>query len=129
VSARYQLDASALIALLSEEPGGDAVEPLLDDAEIHAFNLAEVIAKLLQRGAQQPEALIATLQLDIGEQFTFEEAVACARLHATTRAAGLSMGDCICLSQAQRTGRTAITADREWGPAVRGKGIHVRCIR
>jgi PIN domain nuclease of toxin-antitoxin system len=44
------LDASALIAVLREEPGAAAVEAVLDDAAISTVNLSEVQAKLVERG-------------------------------------------------------------------------------
>jgi PIN domain nuclease of toxin-antitoxin system len=129
VNLRYELDASALIALLLGERGAEVVRPLLEEAEIHAFNLAEVITKLLQKGVPDPEIQIAKLQLEINEQFTSDAAVACGRVHAATRAAGFSMGDCVCLSQAGMHGRTAVTAEREWETVARAKGISIRCIR
>ncbi|HTS29662.1 MAG TPA: PIN domain-containing protein [Bryobacteraceae bacterium] len=129
MSLRYQLDASALLALLLGERGADVVEPLLDNAQIHAFNLAEVITKLLQKGVPDPEIQIAKLQLDVMEQLSVDQAAMCGHLHAATRTAGLSMGDCICLSMAQDAGLTAITTEREWAAAVRGKHIRIQCIR
>ena len=44
------LDASALLALLQEEPGADLVEELLDGAIMSAVNLSEVIQKAEQHG-------------------------------------------------------------------------------
>lgn len=44
------LDASALMALMLNEPGSDVVAANLDGAMISAVNLAEVGAKMLERG-------------------------------------------------------------------------------
>ena len=44
------LDASAVLALLQEEPGADEVESLMDAALMSSVNLAEVIQKAEQHG-------------------------------------------------------------------------------
>ena len=40
------LDASAVLAALLQEPGGEQIEEALDDAVIGAVNLAEIAAAL-----------------------------------------------------------------------------------
>lgn len=40
------LDASALLAMLNDEPGGEQVASVLPNASIGAVNLSEVVAKL-----------------------------------------------------------------------------------
>ena len=44
------LDASALLALLNDEPGAGEVEKTVPGAIISAVNLSEVVAKLAERG-------------------------------------------------------------------------------
>ncbi len=44
------LDASAVLALLHEEPGADAVEAALDGAVMSCVNLSEVLQKAEQHG-------------------------------------------------------------------------------
>ena len=44
------LDASALLAMMHCEPGGDHVAGLLDDAAISAVNVAEVATRLIDGG-------------------------------------------------------------------------------
>jgi hypothetical protein len=44
------LDASALLCLFFDEPGADRVEAFLAGARVGAANLAEVTAKLVDRG-------------------------------------------------------------------------------
>jgi ribonuclease VapC len=129
VKAEHILDASALLALLFAEPGLDVVKGLLATAAVHTFTLAEVITKVLQKGLVDPEALIASLNLNILPGLDLAEASALARLHAATRPYGLSMGDCLCLSMAAGRGSIAVTADRDWVKAVQGRNIQVLCIR
>src|SRR3954470_6339900 len=45
------LDASALLAVMLNEPGADVVEVHFERAVISAVNLAEVGAKMIERGA------------------------------------------------------------------------------
>lgn len=54
------LDASAVLAVLHGEPGGQAVERRLEgpgtmEAVIGTVNLSEVVAKLSERGVPLPE--------------------------------------------------------------------------
>jgi len=46
--SRYVLDASAILALLNQEPGYDRVAQVLDNSSVSAVNLSEVISKLLE---------------------------------------------------------------------------------
>jgi PIN domain nuclease of toxin-antitoxin system len=48
--AEWILDASALLALLNNESGADAVRDTLPNAAISAVNLAEVISRLIAVG-------------------------------------------------------------------------------
>ena len=47
---RTTFDASALLALLLDEPGADRLRERQPDAVISAVNIAEVLAKLVSRG-------------------------------------------------------------------------------
>ena len=46
------LDASALLALLQDEPGAEIVEPALETATISAVNWSEVAQKSFERGVE-----------------------------------------------------------------------------
>lgn len=51
------LDASALLALLRDEPGAERVEAALErGAQLSAVNLAEVLSKLADLGEDPQEA-------------------------------------------------------------------------
>ncbi|MGB6548793.1 MAG: PIN domain-containing protein, partial [Xanthobacteraceae bacterium] len=50
------LDSSAILAILNNEPGADAVEEMLDDALVSTVNYAEVVAKLVERGGTSAQA-------------------------------------------------------------------------
>jgi PIN domain nuclease of toxin-antitoxin system len=113
----YVLDASALLCLFFREPGAARVEAVMASAAIGAANLAEVIAKLVDRGVDGAAIVADIAELDI-EVVAMDrgQAEAAGRLRAATRgAAGLSLGDRCCLALAQRLNATAVTTDRAWG--------------
>jgi PIN domain nuclease of toxin-antitoxin system len=122
------LDASAFLCLLGAEPGADAVAAALPHAAISAVNLAEVVAKLRERGlsADEIRAALAGLSLDV-RPFTTEQAYAAGDLRPATRALGLSLGDRACLALARELDAPALTADRQWlGLKL---GIDIRVVR
>lgn len=122
------LDASALLALLLDEPGAPRVAALLPEAVISAVNLSEVVAKLAEHG--MPEGAIRTaidgLQLTV-HGFDAAAAVQAGLLRPRTKALGLSLGDRACLALARALGRTAVTTERLWSSV--DVGVDVEVIR
>lgn len=109
------LDASALLALLFDEPGGEMVEGGLTASVISAVNLSEVMHKSLERGVGV-ESLrddLEALGVDV-LAFDGDAAEEAANLRLVTRAAGLSLGDRACLALARQLDLPAVTADRTW---------------
>ena len=88
------LDASALMAALRDEPGGETVEPILARSAIGAVNLSEVLAKLAERGVPDEAIWITVGGLGL-EVISFDEEMArvAAGLRRVTRQRGLSFGD------------------------------------
>jgi PIN domain nuclease of toxin-antitoxin system len=111
----YVLDASAVLAVIQEEPGAERIEGHLDTGCISAVNLAEIVGKLQDRGLGDSEIdeLIALLDLDT-RILDKEGAVFMGKLRQPTKFAGLSLGDRACLALAHSLGATAITMDRAW---------------
>jgi PIN domain nuclease of toxin-antitoxin system len=109
------LDASALIALLWEEPGAEAVEVLLGQAMISAVNWAEVLQRYHAHGVATTTTRESVEALGIViEGFSTEDIEVVAELWEPTRDAGLSLADRACLALARRCGVAAHTADRAW---------------
>jgi ribonuclease VapC len=108
-------DASALLALLRGEPGGDAASRHLPDAMVSAVNLAETMAVLIRKGmpADAAQAVLDGLELDIVD-FDRDQAQRSARLAPITDACGLSLGDRACLALAQSRRQPALTAEKVW---------------
>lgn len=124
------LDASAVLALLFGERGGEAVRAHLRTGVIGAANLAEVLAKLSDHGmpAEQAARAVAILGLEVAPM-TEAQAQRSAGLRSATRAAGLSLGDRACLALAAELGVPALTADRGWDAVAGAAGVAVQVIR
>jgi ribonuclease VapC len=112
----HALDASAVLAVMLDEPGSEKVHPILDRAYIHSVNAAEVVSKLIRSGvpASRASQMIEELDIHIDEELPARQAAFCGELVAQTRHQGLSLGDCICLTVAASKGSIAVTADRRW---------------
>lgn len=121
------LDASAVLAVLLDEPGAEAVQRLLPGALLSSVNLTEVVGKLCDRGmpAEQVVAAIALIGVEI-VPFDAEQAKVAGELRPLTRNAGLSLGDRACLALARLRGLPAFTADVAWATV---PGCEVRLIR
>jgi PIN domain nuclease of toxin-antitoxin system len=117
VNARveYVLDSTALIALLTLEPGHQKVNGLLDRSVVGAVNLAETVHKLVQRGSVHAELrrFFRELELTV-EDWSGELAYRSAEFALLERSHGLSLGDRACLTLAKHLRATAVTADRAW---------------
>jgi ribonuclease VapC len=124
----YVIDASALLAVINQETGADAVIPVLRQSLVSAVNLSEVYTKLFDKGidADLADAQVKRLELNI-EPFGESLAVRAAGLRLSTRHLGLSFGDRACLAQAQLSNLPVLTADKEW--AKLDIGIEIRLIR
>lgn len=109
------VDASALLAVLFDEPGALVVaEVIADGATVSTVNLAEV-ATVLTRNHRDPETVLDPVraQLEV-EPFTDSDALAVAALYPQVSAKGLSLGDRACLALAQRLDVPAVTAEAIW---------------
>lgn len=126
------LDASAIIAFLQGEPGEDIVRHALQAGRcvVSAANQAEVIAKALDRGAHADA--IKTVLADLAYaviDLKAEDGARAGWMRDQTRAIGLSLGDRLCLSVAQRLSALVLTADRPWSSMAQPLGLDIRCIR
>ena len=122
------LDASAILAVLNDEPGSDVVLSALARSVISAVTLTEVVSKLAEYGAD--ESSIRTEMRELGVRvipFDEDQAYRAGLLRPLTRHAGLSLGDRACLALAQTNRLPALTSDRAWSSV--SVGIDIRQIR
>jgi PIN domain nuclease of toxin-antitoxin system len=124
------LDASAMLAVLRGENGAQKVIASLADAAISTVNLAEVVGALTRDGVSPPE-IQAMLEGFPAEVIVLDRDLAfdAGLLLPLTRAAGLSLGDRVCLALARRRSAAALTGDRAWMWVADAVGVEVELIR
>lgn len=124
------LDASALLALLRDEPGADRVRTALAGAAMTTVNLAEVVGHFARNGASL-DAIRQVLDplpvdpVDFDDDLAWEAGM----LIQATAPAGLSLGDRACLALARRLRVPAMTADRQWSQIADRTAVTVDIIR
>lgn len=122
------LDASAVLVLVLDERGADAVADVLSQGVLSAVNLAEVLSKLVDRGAD-PSGLpdhLSAAGVRI-EPLTELDAAVIADLRGRDTEKVLSLGDRCCLALGRRLSSAVLTADRAWSGV--DTGVDVRQIR
>jgi PIN domain nuclease of toxin-antitoxin system len=112
---KWLLDASALLAAIHNETGGDYVQQHIDRCIISTVNWSEVLQKLERSGVplEKITTSLKALGLTVIE-FTEEDAQHCASLWLSCCSLGLSLADRACLATGQRLQIKIITADRAW---------------
>ena len=113
--SKYVLDASALLALLNNEPGAQRVRDILPDSVIGAVNLCETVGKLTNAGMsiEDTRTSIALVNLEV-VRFDTELAFKAGALIVETRKLGLSLGDRACLALGLLLNKTVVTAEHAW---------------
>jgi ribonuclease VapC len=123
------LDASAVLALLHDEPGADRVGEDLAGSVLGAANLAEVVGKLVDVGADSTRLrqLLAAAGVRV-EPVTESDAELAGALRALPGGRLLSLGDRCCLALTVRSDPPEVlTADRAWADL--DLPIRVRLLR
>jgi PIN domain nuclease of toxin-antitoxin system len=126
------LDASALVALMCDEPGADTVsDAMRSGCMISAVNLAEALETFVVHGRERPGSLayaLTAVGVQIGS-YGPNNAEGTARLRHLTGMGEIGFGGRACLELAWSSGRPILTADEAMLTPAEGAGIEVRLIR
>ncbi|MEQ1866033.1 MAG: type II toxin-antitoxin system VapC family toxin [Micropepsaceae bacterium] len=108
------VDASALIAILKNEPGADIAARHMIEPVMSTANLAETLTRMAEDGG---DAVAIKAHLDESIRFvpvSDDHALAAAQLRIPTKRLGLSLGDRLCLALGLEEGLPVLTAERRW---------------
>ena len=121
-------DSSAILAIVFEERGAEAVEARRGDAAVSTVSLSECQSKLIDKGFAPRDASDALRVLGLRQiAFAGEQIWRAGALRARYRRAGLSFADCACLALAAEAGLPALTGDQVWADL--DHGIPVELFR
>ena len=126
--SRVVLDASAVLAVLNNERGAEAVLPLFRGASISAVNYGEVLKKAVEFGGTiaAVKSALAAQWLNV-VPFDAEHAEQAASIWPQTKEYGLSFADRACVALGLLLGFPVLTAEARMGQL--DLAVDIRLIR
>ena len=122
------LDASALLALIFNEPGAETVTPFARGSQILSVNFTEVVGRVqaIEGDTKRLIAAIDSLEIHV-RPFDRVLAQMAGELRAHTDRIGASLADRACLAFAILHREPLLTADKGWSKL--DLGLDIRQIR
>jgi PIN domain nuclease of toxin-antitoxin system len=109
------LDASALLALIQNEPGTEIIKPLLKISVMSAVNITETLSVLQRVNITPKEGLtLITNIITTIIPFDLELAELAANIHPLTKSKGLSLADRACIALGIKLQIPIYTTDKIW---------------
>lgn len=124
------IDAAALMCVLLDEPGVDAVMPILRGGIMSTVNVSESFSRSVERGISMKDVARAIGRFELKvHPFAESDAWEAAVLRPPTKFAGCSLGDRACLALGKRLKVPIYTGDRRMASVREAVGIDVRLVR
>ena len=123
---KWVVDASAVLAAIQDEQGGEYVKKHIDRCVISSVNWSEVLQKLSISGGEvdKIDTYLNALGLRV-VNFTEDDGKLSAALWTNCKSLGLSLADRACLATGIRLKTKIITADRVWKKLEINNQIHL----
>ena len=108
-------DASAILAFLNFERGGETVAEQIENIAVTSVNLAEIVTVLMLRGIKKDwiDTRVHRVFTNV-VPFDREQAQLAGQLAILTQKHGLSLGDRACLAAGIVLDARVLTADTAW---------------
>lgn len=118
-------DASALLALIHQEPGAEIVAPLLKSSVMSTINIAECLNVLQRTGVNTKESVLLINDIiPLIIPFDLEQA----ELQSEIQHKSLSLGDRSCIALGIKLQAPVYTADKMWA-SLKLNDVEIRLIR
>ncbi|TPG39802.1 PIN domain-containing protein [Sphingomonas koreensis] len=122
------LDASAVLAVIFEEPGSEIVLAASKGSLLSTVNFVEVLLKSAEWRIAAEDVLAQLGRLEVSlVPFDLAQAKVSATLHPILHEKGISFADRACMALATTTGSAILTGDKDW--ALLDLGLDIRLIR
>lgn len=126
------LDASAIYAVIKDEPCGAIVRDILDQSAVTTFNIAEVVNKMVLK----KQALHADVWILLSSMIHHPYPVDMVLTELATSLSeiidssfGISLGDKYCLALGKLLNKPIYTCDRIWKQFEKPLGVTVQLLR
>jgi ribonuclease VapC len=124
------VDAAAVMALMLDEPGADAVAEIIRGSLMSAVNASECCARGVERGASADAVLSIIRDYEVRiVAFDLDQALEAARLREPTRSAGAGIRDRACVALARLRSAALYTGDRRLAAVQDVVDLRIHLIR